>query len=78
MDYSLLIGIHKLERGNRDNVRRNTLKVFSPDVPPRDGHAVRRLMRTAPAVATLPDHLEAAPGAQVRLALFIWWRRRDC
>ncbi|KAJ7183093.1 phosphatidylinositol phosphate kinase PIPK5 [Mycena filopes] len=33
MDYSLLIGIHKMERGNRDNVRRNTLKVFSPDIP---------------------------------------------
>ncbi|KAJ7284798.1 hypothetical protein C8J57DRAFT_1052729 [Mycena rebaudengoi] len=34
MDYSLLVGIHKMERGNRDNVRRNTLKVFSPDIPP--------------------------------------------
>ncbi|KAJ7661243.1 hypothetical protein B0H17DRAFT_1171704 [Mycena rosella] len=33
MDYSLLIGIHKMERGNPDNVRRNTLKVFSPDIP---------------------------------------------
>ncbi|KAF5330151.1 hypothetical protein D9611_010588 [Ephemerocybe angulata] len=33
MDYSLLIGIHNLKRGNRDNVRRNTLKVFSPDLP---------------------------------------------
>ncbi|CAK5268600.1 unnamed protein product [Mycena citricolor] len=34
MDYSLLVGIHNMERGNRDNVRRNTLKVFSPDLPP--------------------------------------------
>ncbi|KAI0063903.1 SAICAR synthase-like protein [Artomyces pyxidatus] len=34
MDYSLLVGIHNMRRGNRDNVRRNTLKVFSPDVPP--------------------------------------------
>ncbi|RXW23938.1 hypothetical protein EST38_g1911 [Candolleomyces aberdarensis] len=33
MDYSLLVGIHNLKRGNRDNVRRNTLKVFSPDLP---------------------------------------------
>ncbi|THG94584.1 hypothetical protein EW026_g6917 [Hermanssonia centrifuga] len=32
MDYSLLIGIHNMARGNRDNVRRNTLKVFSPEV----------------------------------------------
>jgi 1-phosphatidylinositol-4-phosphate 5-kinase len=29
MDYSLLIGIHNMKRGNRDNVRSNTLKVFS-------------------------------------------------
>ncbi|THG94944.1 hypothetical protein EW026_g6618 [Hermanssonia centrifuga] len=33
MDYSLLVGIHNMARGNRDNVRRNTLKVFSPEVP---------------------------------------------
>lgn len=30
MDYSLLIGIHNMRRGNRDNVRRNTLRVYSP------------------------------------------------
>ena len=29
MDYSLLVGIHNMRRGNRDNVRSNTLKVFS-------------------------------------------------
>jgi 1-phosphatidylinositol-4-phosphate 5-kinase len=29
MDYSLLVGIHNMQRGNRDNVRNNTLKVFS-------------------------------------------------
>ena len=29
MDYSLLVGIHNMRRGNRDNVRKNTLKVFS-------------------------------------------------
>ncbi|KAG6897010.1 hypothetical protein C0992_004721 [Termitomyces sp. T32_za158] len=34
MDYSLLVGIHNMQRGNRDNVRRNTLKVFSPQIHP--------------------------------------------
>lgn len=29
MDYSLLVGIHHMSRGNKDNVRRNTLRVFS-------------------------------------------------
>ncbi|KAF9015748.1 hypothetical protein BDQ17DRAFT_1230304 [Cyathus striatus] len=33
MDYSLLVGIHNMQRGNRDNLRKNTLKVFAPDVP---------------------------------------------
>jgi len=32
MDYSLLVGIHNMKRGNRENLRRNTLKVFSPDL----------------------------------------------
>ncbi|KAF8227038.1 SAICAR synthase-like protein [Tricholoma matsutake] len=38
MDYSLLVGIHNMQRGNRDNVRRNTLKVFSPDLPVHTPH----------------------------------------
>ncbi|KAF9457591.1 hypothetical protein BDZ94DRAFT_1175187 [Collybia nuda] len=38
MDYSLLVGIHNMQRGNRDNVRRNTLKVFSPDIPAHTPH----------------------------------------
>jgi len=29
MDYSLLVGIHNIQRGNRDKLRKNTLKVFS-------------------------------------------------
>lgn len=29
MDYSLLVGIHNMQRGNKENLRRNTLKVFS-------------------------------------------------
>jgi hypothetical protein len=29
MDYSLLVGIHHVKRGNRDNLRKNTLKLFS-------------------------------------------------
>ncbi|KAG6377326.1 SAICAR synthase-like protein [Boletus reticuloceps] len=37
MDYSLLVGVHFVQRGNRDKVRSNTLKVFSPSVP-----AIRR------------------------------------
>jgi 1-phosphatidylinositol-4-phosphate 5-kinase len=34
MDYSLLVGIHNMERGNRDNLRGNTLAVFHPHTAP--------------------------------------------
>lgn len=43
MDYSLLIGIHNVQRGNRDNIRRNTLRVFQP-VDVADGRPMRRKM----------------------------------
>ncbi|KAG8817645.1 Phosphatidylinositol-4-phosphate 5-kinase, partial [Serendipita sp. 399] len=32
MDYSLLVGIHSVKRGNKENIRSNTLKVFRPDI----------------------------------------------
>ncbi|KDQ09124.1 hypothetical protein BOTBODRAFT_117659 [Botryobasidium botryosum FD-172 SS1] len=66
MDYSLLVGIHNMQRGNRDNVRSNTLKVFSPDLPhPRrkasqignksEASAVRRAMRQSDVKALTPE-----------------------
>ncbi|KAK1753051.1 hypothetical protein QBC47DRAFT_51321 [Echria macrotheca] len=47
MDYSLLIGIHDLSRGNEENLRDKTLRVFNPggSIPEEaDPHSV--LMRT--------------------------------
>ncbi|KAI9632132.1 1-phosphatidylinositol-4-phosphate 5-kinase [Dioszegia hungarica] len=32
MDYSLLVGIHNMERGNKDNLRENQLSVFHPEM----------------------------------------------
>lgn len=32
MDYSLLVGIHDITRGNADNIRDNTLSVFEPNL----------------------------------------------
>jgi 1-phosphatidylinositol-4-phosphate 5-kinase len=40
MDYSLLVGIHNMQRGNRDNVRSNTLKVFSVSLSFLFGHSL--------------------------------------
>jgi 1-phosphatidylinositol-4-phosphate 5-kinase len=31
MDYSLLVGIHDLSRGNRDHIRDSTLSIFEPN-----------------------------------------------
>ncbi|KAG1847675.1 hypothetical protein DFJ58DRAFT_717165 [Suillus subalutaceus] len=60
MDYSLLVGLHWGNRGNRENVRGSTLRVFEPSVPPirrkttqtKDGRspeaiAMRRIMRAS-------------------------------
>ena len=45
MDYSLLLGIHDLTRGNRDDIRNSALKVFQPGGAESDdvhGHALQR------------------------------------
>ncbi|KAF4586934.1 Phosphatidylinositol-4-phosphate 5-kinase [Pleurotus pulmonarius] len=55
MDYSLLVGIHDVKRGNTEGVRSETLKVFSPDLPkprrsmhaPKDAEAMRRAMNAS-------------------------------
>ncbi|KAG9026376.1 Phosphatidylinositol-4-phosphate 5-kinase [Tulasnella sp. UAMH 9824] len=71
MDYSLLIGIHNMQRGNRDNLRRNTLRVFSPSVPPRkpaasqsssrsEAIAMRKAMRQSD-----PKAIGSHPGAHL-------------
>jgi 1-phosphatidylinositol-4-phosphate 5-kinase len=45
MDYSLLLGIHDLTRGNRDDIRNSALKVFQPGGAESDdihGHTLQR------------------------------------
>ncbi|KAI9322627.1 hypothetical protein BX666DRAFT_1849629 [Dichotomocladium elegans] len=39
MDYSLLVGIHNLMRGNKDNIRNSTLQLFQPDTKSAERHA---------------------------------------
>ena len=61
MDYSLLVGIHNLQRGNRDNVRRNTLRVFSPsEVHLPLQHGVLHRRRAATSTAEQPHVVRRA------------------
>ncbi|KAI9436147.1 SAICAR synthase-like protein [Lactarius psammicola] len=73
MDYSLLVGIHNMQRGNRDNVRRNTLRVFSPPdvhVPPQPhahGHSNPHRRRTVTSITPEPPHVVRRAMHDVRL-----------
>lgn len=57
MDYSMLIGIHDLERGNEDNLRDKTLQVFQPGGDAAEEPMPNMLMRT-------PSKLESARKAR--------------
>ncbi|TKA75040.1 hypothetical protein B0A49_02187 [Cryomyces minteri] len=57
MDYSLLVGIHDLERGNEENLRDKTLKVFQPGGEAAEEPLPTPLMRT-------PSKLENARKAK--------------
>ncbi|WOO84601.1 Phosphatidylinositol 4-phosphate 5-kinase its3 [Vanrija pseudolonga] len=66
MDYSLLVGIHNVERGNRDNLRENTLAFFQPEAPVKrkpssvKHHAEANTMRRAVARADPKRLLDAS------------------
>ncbi|OAT11015.1 1-phosphatidylinositol-4-phosphate 5-kinase [Blastomyces gilchristii SLH14081] len=57
MDYSLLVGIHDLEKGNAENVRDKTLQVFQPGGERSDEQQPNLLTRT-------PSRLENARKAR--------------
>ncbi|GAB7365856.1 hypothetical protein MBLNU230_g7187t1 [Neophaeotheca triangularis] len=57
MDYSMLVGIHDLERGNEDNLRDKTLQVFQPGGDNGGDSSGGALMRT-------PSKMESQKRAQ--------------
>lgn len=61
MDYSMLVGIHDLGKGNQENLRDKTLKVFQPggDTSPDDAGP-----SNPPVLARTPSKLENARKAQ--------------
>lgn len=59
MDYSMLVGIHDLAKGNEDNIRDKTLQVFQPG-----GEQSDKLGPTDPKLLRTPSKLETARKAQ--------------
>ncbi|WRT63323.1 uncharacterized protein IL334_000228 [Kwoniella shivajii] len=82
MDYSLLVGIHNMERGNRDNLRENQLQMFHPEVPPprRKPSAIKQsneasnvrkaIRRSDPKMLDVASQLPSADSADRRHFLF--------
>lgn len=62
MDYSMLVGIHDLQKGNEENLRDKTLQVFQPGVEfqseEAQGHALQ------PPLSRSPSKLETARKAR--------------
>ena len=48
MDYSMLVGIHDLERGNEENLRDKTLQVFQPGGDKQDDQAQSSMLMRTP------------------------------
>ncbi|KAH8828342.1 SAICAR synthase-like protein [Flagelloscypha sp. PMI_526] len=69
MDYSLLIGIHFMQRGNRDKLRKNTLKVFSPEIPRPLRRSATSAHPPASSHAFYPPSTSAADPETVRKAV---------
>ncbi|KAK4497155.1 hypothetical protein PRZ48_011605 [Zasmidium cellare] len=59
MDYSLLVGIHDLERGNEENLRDKTLQVFQPG-----GEEKEEAAATSRQLARTPSKMETAKRAK--------------
>ncbi|KAI8988816.1 hypothetical protein BDB01DRAFT_719107 [Pilobolus umbonatus] len=67
MDYSLLIGIHDMNRGNKEGVRDTTLQSFQPDTKSAQRRATMQKRRTSKAqvyrkaiAETNPDKLDVS------------------
>jgi 1-phosphatidylinositol-4-phosphate 5-kinase len=58
MDYSLLIGIHELAKGNEEQLREKTLQVFQPGGDKEDDNAIQ------PVLTRTPSKLETARKAK--------------
>jgi 1-phosphatidylinositol-4-phosphate 5-kinase len=61
MDYSLLLGIHYVSRGNAENIRSTTLSVYQPREPLTRTHSKRKALEAL--FTTAPRRLSASGGA---------------
>lgn len=61
MDYSLLVGIHDMLRGNKDNIRDSTLQTFQPNTKSIQRRITLMRHRSSKAQVVREAILEANP-----------------
>jgi len=63
MDYSLLVGIHNMNKGNQENIRNNTLSIIEPTPESLSKQSAKITHRNSKAIAFVRAFAESDPVA---------------
>lgn len=77
MDYSLLVGIHYISRGNKDNIRERSIMMYEPTTP-TEGNGAPAFKQSSISTSTAGDFTGIPREFYLLNLLLIVFRRRMC